>query len=127
MNNSKLAIEKVSLTVEEQVDTKPLLREKESELIAILEALQGIQRSKEWSTLKTKVFDKLPVDLSKQIQTEARLEIPDTLKLNRLAGQLKWAEKYSDLSKLEDIFRLELTNVRKQLYGSTQENSFGAI
>lgn len=122
MNNSKLAIEKVSLTQDEVVDNTPRLREKETELITILESLKGIQETKEWSTLKTKVFDGVTESLSREMTIEAKKENPDTLKLNRLAGQLKWAEKYSDLSKLENVFRLELTNVRKLLYGKTQES-----
>lgn len=123
MNNSKLAIDNVSLTVEDKVDRTSNLREQESELIIILDALDKVQKSKEWSSLKEKVFDKLPVTLAKELQEEARKDSPDALKLNRLAGQLKWAEKYSDLSKLGQFYRLQLTNIRKQLYGKTQENS----
>lgn len=121
MNNSKLAIEKISLSQEETVDRTPHLREKEGELISILDAIRSIQETKEWGTLKTKVFDGIVESLTKDINNEAKQENPDTLKLNRLAGQLKWAEKYADLHKLEDIFRLELTHIRKLLYGTTQE------
>lgn len=119
MNNSKLTIEQVSLHEEEQVDQKPILREKEGELIKILESIRKIQQTEEWSTLKINVFDNLTVSLSKELTSEAKKENPDTLKLNRLAGQLKWAERYSDLSKLEEEFRLQLTNVRKLLYGTS--------
>lgn len=119
MNNSKLSIESVSLKQEEVSDRVPELREKEQELINILECIQRISSTDEWSTLKTKVFDSLPESLSKEILIEAKKENPDTLKLNRLAGQLKWAERYSDLSKLEQEFRLKLTQVRKLLYGTT--------
>lgn len=115
MNNSKLAVESISLPKE--VDITPLLNEREGELINIIDAIQGIASTKEWSTLKEKVFDGLVATLSREIQSEARKDSPDTLKLNRLAGQLKWAEKYSDLSKLENVFRLELTNVRIKLHG----------
>lgn len=121
MNNSKLAIEKVSLTLEEPEDKKPLFQEKESELILILEAIQEVLDTKGWSTLKIKLFDGVVEKLSKELTNEANKENPDTLKLNRIAGQLKWAEKYADLSKLATIFRLELTNVRKLLYGTTEE------
>lgn len=117
MNNSKFAIENVSLSLEEKVEVSPKLRDREGEIVAIIEAIKGIEASKEWSTLKEKVFDGLVVTLKKQIHEEAVKENPDGLKQNRLAGQLKWAEKYSDLSKLESIFRTELTNIRKQLHG----------
>ena len=118
MNNSKLTIDSISLK-EEQVDITPILREREGKLLKVIDALQGIASTKEWSTLKEEVFDNLTGTLTKEIQSEARKENPDTLKLNRLAGQLKWAEKYSDLSKLENVFRVELSNVRQKLYGKT--------
>lgn len=121
MNNSRLVHEAVSLTLEEPLHNKETFRAREGELITIIAALRAVQDSPEWSTLKTKVFDDLPLALTREIQSEARKENPDTLKLNRLAGQLKWAEKYSDLSKLEQVFKLELTNVRTLLYGKTQE------
>lgn len=118
MNNSKLAIDSVSLKEEEQVDQKPLLRQREAFLLKIIEAIQGIIKTPEWSTLKIEVFDNLVNVLEKDIKDEAKKEDPDALKLNRLAGQLKWAEKYSDLTKLEAIFRTELTSIRKNLYGT---------
>lgn len=120
MNNSKFAIEQNSLSSTEAPDNKPLLREKENELIHIIDCLQRIQKTEEWSSLKIKVFDPLTSSLSKQIHTEAVSPIPDTLKLNRLAGELKWAQRYSDLSKFENTKRIELTNIRKLLYGTKE-------
>lgn len=118
MNNSKLAIDSVSLTEEKQVDRSPQLIEREGRLIKIIEAIQRIGQTQEWSTLKTEVFDGIVNVLEKEIKDEAKKESPDALKLNRLAGQLKWAEKYSDLTKLETVFRQELNGLRKTLYGT---------
>lgn len=117
MNNSKLAVDFTEITLEEKADITPILRERETKLTKIINAIQGIANTDEWSTLKTEVFDGLARTLGNDIQREARKDSPDTLKLNRLAGQLKWAEKFSDLSKLENVFRTELTNIKKQLYG----------
>ena len=121
MNNSKLVIDSVSLTLDEVRIDKPLLRKREQELTDITTALRGVQASKEWSSLKIKLFDPLVETLNRDLVTEGKKEIPDTLKLSRLAGQLKWAEKYADLGKLEDVFRLELQNIKKLLYGKTEE------
>ena len=121
MNNSKLAIESVHLVNEETRDIKPILREREGKLVKILDAIRGVMDTVEWTTLKEEIFDDLSTTLEKQISIEARKETPDTLKLNRLAGQLKWAEKFSDFKKLEQVFRTELNNIRQQLYGKTQE------
>ncbi len=117
MNNSRLAVEYSSLSSSE-VDRTPVYQEKESDLIKIIDAIQGISKSKEWSTLKDKVFENLTKNLTKDILDEGRKVNPDALKLNRLAGQLEWAEKFSDLKKFENGYRLELTNVRIQLYGN---------
>lgn len=117
MNNSKLAIDSVSLSLEKEVDRSPQLIEREARLIKIIEAIQKVERTQEWSTLKTEVFDGIVNVLEKEIKDEAKKENPDTMKLNRLAGQLKWAEKYSDLTKLEHVFRQELNGLRKTLYG----------
>lgn len=118
MNNSKLAIDSIDLSVEKEVDRSPQLIERESRLIRIIEAIQKIGQTQEWSTLKIEVFDGIVNILEKEIKDEAKKESPDTLKLNRLAGQLKWAEKYSDLTKLETVFRQELNGLRKTLYGT---------
>lgn len=122
MNNSRLAIESVSLS-EEKSDRTPLLREREGQLITILDSLRKVQESNEWSSLKIHIFDDVVKSLSKDLRLEARADAPNPLKLRYLTGQLKWAEKYSDLKKLEDSYRLELTNVRKLLYGTSKEIS----
>lgn len=120
MNNSKFAIESVQIKLEEPSVDKSKLREFEQDLSDIIGAIRTIAATKEWSSLKIKVFDPLVTTLNRDITQEAKKEIPDTLKLNRLAGQLKWAEKYSNLDKLEDMFRMQLLNVKKQLYGETK-------
>ena len=97
--------------------------ERENELVAIIEATQEVQATNGWKTLQSKVFDGITEVLSRETNTEAKKEQPDSMKLNRLAGQLKWSEKFSDLKKLEQAFRVELTQVRKQLYGKTEKES----
>lgn len=124
MNNSKLAIDSISLQEEEpKYDRLPELRQREEALLNIIDSLKKVQTTPEWSSLKTQIFDGLVVTLEKELRTEAKKENPDSSKLNRLAGQLKWAEKYSDLRKLEDVFRVELTNLRQMLYGKERPDS----
>lgn len=118
MNNSKLAIDNVSFQENEVVDRTPKLKEREGRLIHIIEAIKSVSETQAWSTLKTEVFDSVVNILEKEIKDEAKKESPDTLKLNRLAGQLKWAEKFSDLSKLENVYRQELIGLRKILNGT---------
>ncbi len=116
MNLSQVTIE----LQEETVDIKPHLRSEESRLLKIIEAIGKVEKSKEWSTLKTEVFENLVNMLEKDIKNEAKKEDPDTKKLNRLAGELKWAEKYADLTKLVNTYKVELTRIRTKLYGKSE-------
>lgn len=119
MNNSKLAIDSVALNLEKKEDITPKLTEREATLTRILEAIREVQESRGWSSLKKEVFDGLVERLERDIRHEARKDSPDPLKLRYLTGQLYWAEKYSDLSKLELSFREELKGVR--LHYGTRE------
>ncbi len=115
MNNSKFVIENISLSQEEPIDREPVLRERESELIKILDAIRKVASTDEWHTLKVQLFDSFSENLVRQIQEEARKENPNPLRLRYLSGQLNWAEKFSDLQKLEQQFRVEIINIRSQL------------
>lgn len=122
MNNAFLANNQVSLTMEEPVDRMPELRARETELVQIIESLQHLQTTKDWRVLKEKVFDQLTGVLEGQLNLEARKESPDVLRQNRLAGQLKWSETYSDMKRLEDTFRVELSKIRKLLHGNQKDS-----
>ena len=115
MNNARLVLESPALE-ENTEDITPKLRSEEARLVKIIEALYGIQESREWSTLKIEVLDNLVNILVKDVQTEARKEEPSPQRLNRLSGELKWAERYADLSKLENYYRSQLKNIRTKLY-----------
>lgn len=116
MNNSKFAID----SIPQEVDRKPLLREREQHLVNIIEALERVAKSRDWSSLKIEVFDSLVTTLERELREEAKKDSPDALKLNRLAGQLKWAEKYADLNKLAVAFRVELNGIKIMLHGKSE-------
>lgn len=103
---------------QEELQTK--LHAEEARLLKIIEAIVEIQDSKAWSSLKTEVFDNLVNVLEKDLRTEARKEDASPAKLNRLSGELKWAERFSDLSKLESLYRVQLQNVRLKLHGKPE-------
>ena len=107
MNNAQIAIEK-----SEPIPLEDLYGEQEARIMKIVEAMREIVESKAWSTLKEEVFDRLVSSLEKDLKVEARKGNPDTNKLNFINGKLEWAEKYSDLSKLESSFKLELQRIR---------------
>lgn len=114
MNNSNLGLETETLS-EQEVDRAPWLRERESELVRVIEAILAIEDTKEWSTLKNYVFDGVVEKLERDLLSEAKKEDPDKQKLASLNGQFVWAKKYADLKGLADVFRKELTNIRNQL------------
>lgn len=114
MNNSKLILDNFSIE-DSVVDNTPLLREKEAELVRIIEALNAVKASEGWNTLKSLIFDGLLENLERSQRNVAEsAEIKDS-DLYRLQGKIFWARKYADLDKLADVYRLELSNLRKQL------------
>lgn len=121
MNNSFFYEEKEG---QEGVLTHPgreeTLRSKEGDLVKIIEAIGSLSNTREWSTLKTYVFDGALESLEKRLVSEANKMPVNDGELYRLQGQIMWAKKYADLQKLADTFRLELINVRKQLNPPTE-------
>jgi len=115
MNNSFIV--ENSLELETPVDNTERFRQKESELITIIEAINKVAESYEWQILKEKIFDGVVENLKKQRDTEVEKKPLNGPLIHSLNGQLAWAKKYSDFAKLADIYKLELANVRKQLYG----------
>lgn len=121
MNNSKLVLDTFSLAEDKEDEIKTKLRTEEARILRIVEALREIQQTKEWATLKADILDNLVNVLEKNLREEAKKEDPSSNKLNRLAGELKWAERYSDLAKLENNYLVQLKNIRIKLYGKENE------
>ena len=115
MNNAQIISDGLSLEDTKEFDRSPWLRQREGELVKIIEAIGKIAETDEWNVLKTHIFAPLEETLEKRLVTEAnKLEISDA-ELHRLQGQLIWAKKYADFKKLAEFFKLELVNVHKQL------------
>lgn len=117
MNNAFISLEPESGSRE---DTDTRLQGEEAKLLRVIEAVQVLQKSREWSTLKTDVFEHLALSLERELRTEAKKEDPDSKKLNRLSGELKWADRFSNLDKFENDYRVKLQNIRLQLHGKTK-------
>jgi hypothetical protein len=123
MNNSFIAMENVSLELEVPVDNTVALRQKETELVAIIKAITNIAELREWKLLQEKIFDGVVASLKRQRDTEVEKKPLNGPVIHSLNGQLAWAKKYSDFARLADIYKLELQNIRKQLNAkSTREN-----
>jgi hypothetical protein len=115
MNNSFIAIENVSLELDEPVDNTIQLRQEETKLAAIIEAINIIAATDEWKVLKEKVFDGVVDSLKRERETEVEKQPINGPKVHNINGQLRWARKYLDLSSFANIYKQELINIRKQL------------
>lgn len=115
MNNSIL----LEVSNEETPDRTPILREREGILVNLIEAIGSLSQTREWSTLKTHVFDGAVENLEKRLASESMKMPLNEKEIYKLQGQILSAKKYS-LDALLDTFRLELTNVRKQLNPPTE-------
>lgn len=118
MNNSKLSIDNFSLEGKE-VDISPVLRERESELVKIIDSLNKVATSDEWSSLTNLVFNGVVEKLERDLLGEAKKDDPDKQKLASLNGQFVWARKYANLNGLANFYRNELKNLREKLHGKT--------
>jgi len=121
MNNSLLAFGAHSLAEETQSEDRTVaLRKREEELVRIIKALDALEVSEAWSSLKNDVFEPLRNTLELKIFQEATKEKPDMSVLNGLRGEWTWAKRYADLSVFRNEKRVELIGLRKSLYGTNE-------
>lgn len=107
MNNSSVRIP------EESPFNEEVIQEREATLVRIITALEAVANSPEWSTLKTEIFDGLAESTKRVLLVEARGLNPDQNRLGRISGQLEWAERYANLSKLAAEYRAQLLMLKK--------------
>lgn len=103
--------------MEEEVtqETKTLLRGEQTRLVNILEAIDKLENSKEWSTLKELVFSKSLAAIERQMMNECLAQEIDTDKLYRLQGEWAWAKQYSDTERFAETLKKQLEEIKKRL------------
>ena len=108
MNNSQL-IEN-TLSEEEPVDVKPMLRTRQEKIAKIIEAIDNIAQSEYWNILEREVF-KASLDSSvNQLCVEK-----DDRQVAWLQGKIEVLSKYADFKGFSEAYRLELDKIRKEL------------
>ena len=112
MNNSQINIEEP--VSEERL---ALLRQREAELVKLIETILGVAGTEDWKKLKELIFDKEVSKLENRLFTEAKAVEISTPNLYRLQAQIVWARKHTDLEKMAQTFKVELENVKKLLNG----------
>ena len=111
MNNSNLQLE-------EKEDSQSFLQEKQGELAKLIEAINRVEANEDWRKLKELFLNGIVEKLERQLRDEAKKDEVSLPKLYRLQGQIEWARKYSDLKKFSNEKRLEIENLKKQIYES---------
>lgn len=102
------------------MDTSPWLRQREQEILAILEAIDSVASSNYWKVLEEKVFKGLTEGLDRKLRTEANPQ-----KSAWLQGAISISEKYEDFKKFGETYRRELANVRNNLNHGKENPSDG--
>lgn len=121
MNNSTISIDK-----ETKPDRETSLSERQGELVKIVEAIRRVADSRDWDTLKKMVFDGVIETLERQLKSEAQKDEVNAPELYRLQGQLVWARKYADLSKLAEFFKVQIEGIKQQLKYAKDNSADGA-
>ena len=111
MNNSKIAMDNVSLLDDEQIDLTSMFGQREKELFEVLEALKNVSSSNYWKVLEN-IFTKEFESLQKNLRNEK-----NPTEIYRLQGRLEQAEKL-DLKKRIQACQQELKNIRSKLDGN---------
>lgn len=96
-------------------EAKVKLRQKQTELANLIEALVKLEESKEWNTVKELVFDKSLVAIERQILNESLAKEINTNKLYKLQGEWAWSKQYSDTPRFISTLKKQLEDINKQL------------
>lgn len=104
-------LDKIVITPEIKVK----LREEESRLIKIIEALDKLEGSKEWQVLKELVFDKSLQAIERQMLNESVSPKVEIEKIYRLQGEWAWAKQYSDTGRFVENLKKQLEAVKNKL------------
>lgn len=91
------------------------LRTRETELVNMIDAIIKVAGTSEWKALEGLIFNKQVEALERELRSEAKRKELNTPEIYRLNGKIEIANRYSDLDKLANTYRLELINIRKRL------------
>ena len=119
MNNGKLTLDALSLTSEDRIGP---LKEREAHLVKVLEAIKGVVETREWSSLKTLIFDSRLEETRKAIFLEARKETPNLQILAKLNGKYEEVRKYANLHEFAKTLEQELTSLRLKIHGTSDKS-----
>lgn len=101
--------------MDESEDNVVALRERQTQLIRVIEAIDEVLKDKGWQTLKELVFDGLVESKKGQLLIEATRPELDERKIFHLQGELAWAKRYGDLRSYAEMCKKELEGIKRKL------------
>lgn len=93
-------------------DNKIALRDRQTELIRIVEAIDEVLKNKGWQTLKELVFDGRVDSIERQLLNLAKADPLNPGLMLKLQGELTWAKRYADLRSYADVLKKELEGIK---------------
>src|SRR4051812_27405055 len=96
-------------------DSKELLVLEHSRLVRVLEAFEGLEKSKEWETLKELVFSKSLQAIERQLLNESLNSTVDTIKIYRLQGEWAWAKRYNEVNRFIESIKKQLADIKNKI------------
>ncbi len=96
-----------------ELDKLATIRERDAHLVRLIEAIQEVQSTNAWSTLKEE-FDGEIARLNRFLLAESKKKEVDLPEIYRLQGRIESAKKYS-LEKLFEDSMTERETIRRKL------------
>lgn len=91
------------------------LRDRQTNLVKILEAIDLVLKTSGWQTLKELVFDKVVERIERQLLSESKQFPIDADKIYTLQGELVWAKRYADFKAYAEMLQKELQGIKDNL------------
>ena len=104
-------IDKIELTPEVEIK----LRERQGELVQIIEAIERLEKNKDWQTIKELVFGKWLEAVERQIFNETLSKEINTPKLYRLQGEWASARQYAKPVEFAKQLAVQLQGIKNKL------------
>lgn len=99
----------VNLLEDEEI---PQLNEAEiARLTRLIEAIDGVLRTKDWQTLEELHFTQETDRVERLLLSEAKKDLNDR-EIYRLQGEMKWAKRYADIRKWAEFLKNQLENLK---------------
>lgn len=97
-------------------DSKALLRERQTDLIQIIEAFASLEKNEAWTVIKNLVYDKSLASIERQILIQSLTQEVSIEKIYKLQGEWAWAKQFSNPIQFVDLLKKQLTEIKKKLH-----------